>query len=811
MFGGLLSGAASWNLDQQPSLPSLRFDRLLAFSPVLCSCGHSRKPFNVGQSAQSWDMTASELPANGMTQTASSPYKLLLATFFAAILMSAALLFAVQPMFTKMVLPRLGGAAAVWSVAMVFFQATLLAGYAYAHLLTRFAPGRASVLIHLAVLLIACSALPLHIASGWGQPPSRGEAFWLLGLFAASIGLPFFALAANGPLMQAWFVRTDHPSARDPYFLFAASNIGSFLALISYPILVEPLLRLGEQTWLWTVGYYVLILLIAACGVLLLRSDNLSPAARQKTAPPTWRDRLAFVGLAAVPSGLLLAVTLHISTDAAAVPLFWVVPLAIYLLTFVITFQSRPVVPHWLVIKAFPFVIVALAVLMIISPFSTIVGIAPVHLSAFFVIALLCHGELARRRPAPQFLTAFYMWISAGGMIGGIAVGLMAPQAFNWVAEYPLLIALSVLCMPGLALPTKGNGQYLLFGVLAMAAAQLTVLMSSGVKLDDNLITLSIGALLGLTVVFWQAPLAFAAIIAFVLVLGHYQYNDAINNFVVRNFFGVLAAAETPNGRFRILWHGGIGQGAQRIRDRDGNPVTGRPEMISEFQAGAGIAQIFDAVRVRAGGPISYAVVGLGTGSLTCQARPEDDAIYYELDRDVIRIARNPKLFNFVSECRPKIPIVQGDARLTIANALDASYDLIFVDAFIGGAIPIHLLTSEAMAVYLRKLKPNGIVAIHVSNYHLELATVVAGVAHANGAITRLYDGGDVQEDASEQKWVPIVAAVAGKDEDFGALANSRFWPVLPADPAQRVWTDDYSNVLGALLRRLRQRSESLP
>ncbi len=815
MFGGLLSGAASWNLDQQPSLPSLRFDRLLAFSPVLCSCGHSRKPFNVGQSAQSWDMTASELPANGMTQTASSPYKLLLATFFAAILMSAALLFAVQPMFTKMVLPRLGGAAAVWSVAMVFFQATLLAGYAYAHLLTRFAPGRASVLIHLAVLLIACSALPLHIASGWGQPPSRGEAFWLLGLFAASIGLPFFALAANGPLMQAWFVRTDHPSARDPYFLFAASNIGSFLALISYPILVEPLLRLGEQTWLWTVGYYVLILLIAACGVLLLRSANLSPAAAtagsEETAPPTWRDRLAFVGLAAVPSGLLLAVTLHISTDAAAVPLFWVVPLAIYLLTFVITFQSQPVVPHWLVIKAFPFVIVALAVLMIISPFSTIVGIAPVHLSAFFVIALLCHGELARRRPAPQFLTAFYMWISAGGMIGGIAVGLMAPQAFNWVAEYPLLIALSVLCMPGLALPTKGNGQYLLFGVLAMAAAQLTVLMSSGVKLDDNLITLSIGALLGLTVVFWQAPLAFAAIIAFVLVLGHYQYNDAINNFVVRNFFGVLAAAETPNGRFRILWHGGIGQGAQRIRDRDGNPVTGRPEMISEFQAGAGIAQIFDAVRARAGGPISYAVVGLGTGSLTCQARPEDDAIYYELDRDVIRIARNPKLFNFVSECRPKIPIVQGDARLTIANALDASYDLIFVDAFIGGAIPIHLLTSEAMAVYLRKLKPNGIVAIHVSNYHLELATVVAGVAHANGAITRLYDGGDVQEDASEQKWVPIVAAVAGKDEDFGALANSRFWPVLPADPAQRVWTDDYSNVLGALLRRLRQRSESLP
>jgi SAM-dependent methyltransferase len=379
---------------------------------------------------------------------------------------------------------------------------------------------------------------------------------------------------------------------------------------------------------------------------------------------------------------------------------------------------------------------------------------------------------------------------------------------FNWVAEYPLLIALSVLCMPGLGLPAKGDGQYLLFAALAAAAALLTMLMSSGTRLADNVITLFIGALLGLTVYFWRAPPAFAAIIAFVLVLGHYQYNDAVNNFVVRNFFGVIAAAETADGRFRVLWHGGIGQGAQRIRDRDGNPVTGRPEMLSEFQAGAGIAQTFDAVRTRVGGPISYAVVGLGTGTLTCQARPEDNVIYYELDPDVIRIARDPTLFNFVSECRPNISVVQGDARLTIANAPDASYNLIFVDAFIGAAIPMHLLTREAMAVYLRKLKPNGIVAIHVSNRHLELATVVAGAAHANGAITRVYDGGDVQEDASEQKWVPNVAVVARKDEDFGALAKSKYWPLLPPDPAQRVWTDDYSNVLGALVRRLRQRSK---
>src|SRR4051812_4204206 len=259
-------------------------------------------------------MTTSQ-PSTGAGQTTASPHALLLAVFVAAIFVSAALLFVVQPMFTKMVLPQLGGAAAVWSVAMVFFQTTLLAGYAYAHGLTRFAPGRASILIHLAVMAIACLALPLHIATGWGRPPVQGEALWLLGLFTLSIGLPFFALAANGPLLQAWFVRTDHPAAKDPYFLYAASNVGSFLALLSYPVVVEPLVRLGDQTLFWTVGFYVLILLIAACGVLLLRSPNrladVTSAGTEEIAAPGWRDIAIWVALAAVPSGLLIAVTAH--------------------------------------------------------------------------------------------------------------------------------------------------------------------------------------------------------------------------------------------------------------------------------------------------------------------------------------------------------------------------------------------------------------------------------------------------------------------------------------------------------------------
>src|SRR5262245_32714397 len=391
---------------------------------------------------------------------------LLLTTFIAAIFVSAALLFMVQPLFTKMVLPRFGGSPSVWSVAIVFFQAALLACYAYANVLTRYAAGRASVVIHLALMAVACLALPLSIAAGWGRPPAVGEEFWLIGLFAASIGLPFFALAANSPLLQAWFARTDHPDASDPYFLYAASNVGSFLALVSYPLAIEPFVRLSDQAKYWSFGFYLLIALIAACGVLLWRSPVKSTAAAGAhasvyapvTSAPTWHDAAFLVAQAAVPSALLVAVTAHISTDVAAFPLLWVLPLALYLLTFVIVFSRRPIIPHWLVVAVQPvFVIALVAVLvfdlktgvdwidaLVFDPLKTIVGLITLHVAVFFVSALMCHGELARTRPPARYLTAFYLWMSAGGVIGGISAGLIAPYVFNWVAEYPLLLALAI-------------------------------------------------------------------------------------------------------------------------------------------------------------------------------------------------------------------------------------------------------------------------------------------------------------------------------------------------------------------------------
>src|ERR687887_357085 len=296
-------------------------------------------------------MATADRSVNAPTPSVTTSRLLLLATFVAAIFVSASLLFMVQQMFTKLVLPRFGGAPSVWSVAIVFFQTALLAGYAYAHWLTRYAPGRLPVAVHLAVMIAAVFALPISIAGGWDRPPETGQALWLIGLFTVSIGLPFFALAANSPLLQAWLARTDHPAAKDPYFLYAASNVGSFLALVSYPTVIEPFVRLGDQVRFWSIGFCLLIVLLAACGILLWRSPaTAAPARSAADAPPTWKDAAFWVALAAVPAGLLVAVTAHISTDVAAVPLLWTLPLALYLLTFVIAFSRRPIIPHGFVV-----------------------------------------------------------------------------------------------------------------------------------------------------------------------------------------------------------------------------------------------------------------------------------------------------------------------------------------------------------------------------------------------------------------------------------------------------------------------------
>ena len=759
-------------------------------------------------------MSAAEAAELVSAQPSAQRHRLILVAYTAAIFVSALLLFSVQPLFTKMVLPRLGGSPAVWSVAMVFFQALLLGGYLYAHLLMRIKGRVTPIVVHLILLIAAFTTLPLTIAAGFGEPPAGGYAFWLLGLFAASIGLPFFALAANNPLLQAWFVRTGHPEGRDPYFLYASSNIGSFLALLSYPLLLEPVFTLRTQNLIWSGGYALLIVLIAACGLLLWRAPAMTAAnvlATDSDAPaPSWGLRARWIFLAAVPSGLLIAVTAHISTDVAAAPLLWVLPLSLYLLTWVLVFQPRPLLPHRWVLWAQPVAIAGAIVLLAFGSEHNLLLMLGGHQLCFFVIAMACHGELARTRPAAKYLTGFYVALSFGGMVGGLFAGLIAPYAFSWVAEYPILIVLAALCRP----PAKerwsrwGRHFWPLLAVLAIA-----LIVPSQVKgqlfdwLEEHRIYVAGGvAALGMVLAlgFNATRVKLAAVAALALVLVRVYPVDEGRVETVRSFFGVHKIVTTPSGQYHVLMHGTTIHGAERFTNDDGTPIAGRPEPITYYHKDGGIGRAIAAIRDRKGSPLRVAVIGLGAGTLTCAAEPGETWKFFEIDQSMVETARDPRFFTYVQNCQPELAPVIGDARLTFAREPDGIYDLIIVDAYSSDAIPIHLATREAMKIYKDKLAAQGAVVMHVSNRHLELASVVVGIADANDLTSWIYSEDSGRD--GEYIFSTSVVVSAREEADVGKLASSEQWKETAADTTQRIWTDDYCNVLGAVYRRLRDR-----
>ena len=733
-------------------------------------------------------------------EIAVSRNRLILVVYTLAIFVSALLLFSVQPLFTKMVLPRLGGSPAVWSVAMVFFQSLLLAGYAYAHYLTKASNRVVPVVVHLGLLAIAMVTLPLSIRSGWGEPPTSGYAFWLLGLFAVSIGLPFFALAANNPLLQAWFVRTGHPNGPDPYFLYASSNIGSFLALLSYPVLLEPMFTLRTQNLIWTGGYGLLILLIACCGVLLLQSPANAAALNmpedEVDAPaPSWWLRARWIFLAAVPSGLLIAVTAHISTDVAAAPLLWVLPLSLYLLTWVLVFQSRPLLPHWLMLLVQPLAIAGVVILLAVGGEQNLLLTLGGHQLCFFLIAMACHGELARTRPAARYLTGFYVSLSFGGMVGGLFAGLIAPYSFSWIAEYPILLALATLCRPPIAERLPRITQWYWPLLAAIAVALILPAYYAGHMfnwLDEHrpwmiggVGVLAAAMTLALNGNRWKI---FATVVVALVLLRVYP-TDAGRVDTVRSFFGVHKIVVTPNGQYHVLMHGTTIHGAEKFRNDDGTPVTGRPEPITYYHRDGGIGQAIAAMRERKGAPLKVAVIGLGSGTLACASEPGEDWKFFEIDQTMVDSARDPKYFTYISKCEPNLKPVIGDARLTFAKEPSGTYDVIIVDAYSSDAIPIHLATEEAMEIYKDKLAPQGAVVMHVSNRHLELESVVVGIADANDLKSWVYSE-DTGRDA-EYIFSTTVVISAREEADVGKLASSDKWTLTEAEDNQRVWTDD--------------------
>jgi len=730
---------------------------------------------------------------------------ILVGLYTSTVFVSATLLFAVQPMFARMALPLLGGAANVWNTALVFYQATLLAGYMYVNFSTRLFGVRCQAIVHVVVLIVPLAALPIRIGPAWTPPTGVDPTIPLLGLLASAVGLPFFAVSTTAPLLQRWFTKTGHPSAADPYFLYAASNIGSFLALLSYPLIVERLVPLTVQARWWAIGYGVFIVLVVASGLGMLRSATMSPAAvLQASDPPAagaWtKQRARWLLLALIPSSLMLGTTTHISTDLAAVPLLWIVPLSIYLLSFVLVFSRRPP-PHHLFVGMLPIVAFAVTFMLAVKAIEPIAFVIPLHLTLLFVVSIVCHGELARDRPGPDTLTEFYLWMAAGGVLGGALNALIAPVLFSSIVEYPLMIVAALLVSP--ARSAKGSAVAIERPVWHRRVADLAVAIALGVLTLALLITLEPTAFTPRTkylvafgvpalaaFAFSRQPVRYGLSLGAILFVsatfggsrGHVMHSE-------RTFFGVHRVVSDPSDSYRQLLHGSTIHGLQSV-----DPAR-RREPLGYFSASGPAGQILNAAIQR---PARIGVVGLGNGTLAAYAHPGESWTFFEIDAAVERIARDPRWFTYLTDSPGAIHVVLGDGRLSL-KLMRERFDLLILDAYSSEAIPLHLMSREALALYLARLAPGGVLALHISNRHFELAPIVAALAQDAGLEWRvrrdeIRDQNEVRRGHIPSTW----AVLAHERGSIGPLAADPRWRrVAPA--AGHVWTDDYSSVLNAL------------
>lgn len=744
-----------------------------------------------------------------------------IAVFTGTTFLSAMLLFSVQPMFAKMVLPLLGGAPSVWAVALLFFQGALLVGYVYAHVLVRFVPAHLTGFVHLAVSAAALLALPIAVPAGWTAPPPGDAYLWQLGLFAVAIGLPFVAVSANAPLIQAWYARTGLPSSADPYFLYAASNLGSLLALLGYPFLFEPVFGLRTLAFAWTIGFVALMGALAACFLIVRRSPASAapgddPGLELSAAParpePTWRARASWVGLAFVPSALLTAFTTHVATDVASAPLIWVIPLGLYLATFVVVFRERALIPQPLLL-ALHAVAVVLALLQLAqTEKETWFYAAGFGVAAFVTATLVAHRTLYESRPDARHLTEFYIWMSVGGVLGGIFAALIAPQIFAEVFEYPLLLALSFACRPGaLDLRTESRSSLMLLAaIVAFGAA--TIAWAPEIARHYELGFGGWGSTAGIAAGFALGALALWRFPPHMLVvaLGLYLIVVLLPSGVhrgkaERSYFGVYRVIQSYDGQFNVLQHGTTLHGAQRIRDRFGRPVasTTPATYYHIYSPMASAVRIIGSIAAAERVEPKFGVIGLGAGSLACHSGAGEKWRFFEIDPVVVQIAKS-KNFTFLSNCQPNADIVLGDARLTFAKEPPESYDLLIVDAFSSDAVPMHLLTSEAIAMYASKLKPLGAGVLHISNRYLDLEAVLAATVPTVPGLHALtiVDASDDDGYAVTGSTVVIFGKSMEAIDRFRAVPGARN---LPA-PTLKPWTDDASDVLGPFLSQYRKR-----
>jgi len=755
----------------------------------------------------------------------AAPFLVVLFTF--SMFLSAALLFVVEPMVGKMMMPLLGGTPAVWNTCLVFFQAVLLAGYLYAHAVLRFFGRRMQVAIHLVMValpLLITGLLPLHLPAGWEPPAESNPVGWVLLLLLVVVGLPFFALSATTSIMQRWFADSGVKDAGDPYFLYAASNAGSLVGLLAYPLLLEPLLRLHSQSRLWSVAYAVFVAFTAACAYLAWRwrtrdADSTGATlgengatAREISEPIAWTTRWRWIALAFVPSSLMLGTTSAITADVPAIPLFWVLPLAVYLISFVLVFAKKPPISHRFVVERLPFLILGGLLPTVSQTRFSLVSLLAVYLTVLLGMALVSHGELARSRPAVGHLTEFYLCLSVGGVLGGIFNSLIAPVVFHTVMELPLVLIFAALIRPlneqdsakGSAVPARVSTAWAIrkdwLLPLALGICMVVVILGlarTGIQPGHVETTLVFGYSMLWCLSFGKRRLRFTLGLVAILAASWLYAPYGQTLMARRSFFGVYRVRNSPDERFRLLFHGGIVHGTQSL-----NP-NASCEPLSYYSRSGPAGAIFEEVQSRMPHG-EWAVVGLGAGAMASYLQPGQSLTYYEIDPLVAQIAEDPHYFTYLGRCAPATRIVLGDARLKLRDAPDGSFGLIALDAFSGDSIPMHLMTKEALALYRRKLAPGGIIAFHISNLYFDLAPTLGNLAHDAQMTAFIANDTDVTQAQHDAGKLPSIWVVmAGDGADLNALtadtSRSFRWQPLPGRPNSRLWTDDYSNLLGVI------------
>lgn len=718
--------------------------------------------------------------------------------FVATILLGSFLLFLIQPLVARLALPMLGGAPNVWNSAMLVYQALLLAGYAYAHLLSRL-PLRRQAIVHLALMALGLLFLPIALADV--PQPSGWEVFWVPLLLFATVGPLFFLVAAQAPLIQRWYAA--NPDAGDPYWLYGASNIGSFAGLICYPLLLEPNLPLAGQSAVWAAGYGVLILAMGLVAWTRWNAPGPAPATTESDAEPEvigWRRIAFWLALSAVPSGLMLSTTTHLTTDIVAMPLLWVVPLGLYLLSFVFAFNERSALGFALARTA-PTILLLAGAMAMVSRGADGVSVALAAVLMLFVIATALHRRLYADRPAPARLTLFYFVMSAGGALGGLFAAIVAPLVFDWVWEHPLLVLAAGALLPQKPLipwmerlGLEARGRLIARIALVAGAVALGLWMDSAVDAtQDMMVHLLLLAIALLGVLALGSRWAFLAIFLILMLArgGWDTLEESADGIRERSYFGVYTVRQYSDPDTRVLLHGTTVHGRQFL-----DPER-RRQPTSYYGPTSGVGLALSAAEDIYGGNADVGLIGLGTGTLACYRQPGQDYTFYEIDPMVLDYSRD-RVFSFLGDCAPQADVEMGDARLVLESEPAQQYDILAVDAFSSDAIPLHLLTREAMHTYGRALKPDGLMLVHISNRYVDLRPVIAAHALENGWLALMRDDpGDPENGISASFWV----AISSDALPMAKLLQSNpqaDWVEL-GDPRQDPWTDDFASILPLL------------